>query len=122
MEKQKEPAFLYEKKCKVTEPTGLCLRPSCYITMEVARSCGSAGMRKIFIRREGDGAVADPFISMEVMMLEAREGTELVVCTNDPSLVDKVDSLAKFIDTVNVHTRVDFSLSDLRRVFFEGWE
>lgn len=108
METEKTPVFLYEKSCKVTEPLGLCARPSCCIVMEVARSAGSAGFGKIFIRRADDRIVANPFSVINVMMLGACQGTELVVYTNDQGLVEKVDSLADFVNTVKLHTEVDF--------------
>jgi phosphotransferase system HPr-like phosphotransfer protein len=112
MEAEKTPAFLYEKNCRVTELTGLCGRPSCWIALATAKSFGSAGIGKVFIRRTEDKKIADPFSIMSIMMLAAFHGAELVVYTNDPGLVEKVDALAEFINTVDLHTRVDLSAEE----------
>jgi phosphotransferase system HPr (HPr) family protein len=116
MEAEKTPAFLYEKSCKVTEPMGLCGRPSCWIVLATAKSFGSAGRGKVFIRRVEDEKIADPFSIVSVMMLAAFQGTELVVYTNEPDLVEKVDALAKFINTVDLHSMVDFSPEEYSNV------
>jgi len=112
MEAEKTPAFLYEKSCKVTEPMALCGRPSCWIALATAKSFGSAGIGRVFIRRAGDKKIADPFSIMSIMMLAAFQGAELVVYTNDPGLVEKVDALAEFINTVSLHTKVDLSIEE----------
>lgn len=119
MESEKTSNFFYEKKCRVTEPLGLCARPSCCIVQEVARIAGAAGIGKIFIRKVEDGAQSDPYSIMSLMMLGAYNGAELSVFTREPTLVDKVDNLAQFIDTVNMQTNVDFEFGDYQRVLKE---
>ncbi|MFA5248647.1 MAG: hypothetical protein WC415_05580 [Patescibacteria group bacterium] len=61
MKAEKTQEFLYKKHCVVTEPTGLCCRPSSFIVHEVARSLGVARFNNIFVRRVDNGKIANPY-------------------------------------------------------------
>jgi phosphotransferase system HPr-like phosphotransfer protein len=114
MEKmEKNPGeFLYEKKCMVGEPFGLCARPSIAIVAEAARICGPDGLLKLFIRRADNNSEAPLYSVIPIMMLEADFGSEVAVFTHDPEYVAAVDRLADYVASVRLSSfnNVDFEL------------
>lgn len=101
--------FFYEKRCTMaaTENSFFIFL---LIVKEVVRSFGTDGINKFSICNFNNGMRANPYNIKEMMKLgENCKNIGLSVFTNNRGLVNKVDSLAEFIDNVNLNTKVDLS-------------
>jgi phosphotransferase system HPr (HPr) family protein len=99
---------MYEKRCTVSEPLGLCGRSAGAIAQKaIALLSGHKPQDEIFICRaniKDDGwDKANACSILRIMMLCAGQGSELIVCAENDSLKDLVDELAKFIENIGIN-------------------
>lgn len=99
--------FYYEKKCKVKEPLGLCGRPSSAIA-RIAQKISKEINEKLDIKIKNIGVnpedyrESSPGSPIQLMMLEAKFDTELIVSTKKEHLVKIVNKIADFIDNFTI--------------------